>query len=67
MVGATATAAIRAASELAGETFTAKPLSCTAWPVAVDLMMAVLHVPVLPLLPEAYPYLAFVVRLFREA
>ena len=51
-VGATLTAAIRAASELEGEIRTADALSCTACPVAVDLIMLELHVPVIPETPE---------------
>ena len=51
-VGATLTAAIRAASELEGEIRIADPLSCTACPIAVDLIMLELHVPVMPETPE---------------
>ena len=52
MVGAMATAAIRAASLLMGETWVADPKSCTAWPVTVEVIMVELHVPVVPVKPD---------------
>ena len=47
-MGAMATAAISAASLLAGETTRAVPLSFTAWPEGVVATRALLQVPVEP-------------------